>query len=76
MQLALPATPKPGEGGSEVEWVRAVSYFLKLRSAVSVEGSDNEGLPAFNRSSYSPQRRRRFVRSHRVIGKIIRMRGR
>ena len=37
MQLALPATPKPGEGGSEVEWVRAVS----------VEGSDNEGLPAF-----------------------------
>ncbi|SRR6266566_5503181 len=47
MQLALPATPKPGEGGSEVEWVRAVSYFLKLRSAVSVEGSDNEGLPAF-----------------------------
>jgi len=24
MQLALPATPKPGEGGSEVEWVRAV----------------------------------------------------
>ena len=27
--------------------MRAVSYFLKLRSAVSVEGSDNEGLPAF-----------------------------
>ena len=47
MQLALPATPKPGEGGSEVEWVRDVSYFLELRSAVSVEGSDNEGLPAF-----------------------------
>jgi hypothetical protein len=36
-----------GEGGSEVEWVRAVSYFLELRPAVSVEGSDNEGLPAF-----------------------------
>jgi hypothetical protein len=36
-----------GEGGSEVEWVRAVSYFLELRSAVSVEGTDSEGLPAF-----------------------------
>ena len=27
--------------------MRAVSCFLELHSAVSVEGSDNDGLPAF-----------------------------
>jgi hypothetical protein len=46
-KLALPARRSLGEVGSEVEWARAVSYFLELRSAVYVEGTDSKGLPAF-----------------------------